>query len=279
MRFILSSTFFLLFLGALHVTPRPSFSEEAAAAAGTDETQPAAAAGGDEAADAKAPVPVRFGTTEEALRERFGSALREEPVEEKKHPGYAFMEEKMRARKLPGESDAEDSEPLVVQNPFEGQKKLVRTISGGDIVAAEYDLYKGKVYGIRWKLAERFERTIIEDYVAAATERYGTPDYDQYVGAKFGSGKVDLRRAGWSRKDKLLEVRQLDPNSGGPVYVMIADRTVYRAIVAAKGVVAPAPDTMKAWWERPARQYQPMTKGERETLLAAFGAVLDRTGF
>ncbi len=242
-----------------------------ATAAAPDATPPS----GD--ATAKDIDPVRPGTTEKALRERFGETLRQAPLEEKKHPGYAFMQEKMRARELPGEG--EEAEPVPALNPYEGQQRLIRKLSGGDVAEVEYDLYKGKVFNIRWKLADRFERTIIEDYVEAATKRYGKPDYDQFVEAPFGSGKTDVSRSGWSRDGGILEVRQLDPKSGGPVYVMVGDRKAYDAIVAAKGVIAPSPDSMGPWWERPAKQYEPMTRKERESLLEAFGAVLDQTAF
>ncbi|MDP3936863.1 MAG: hypothetical protein Q8R92_01860 [Deltaproteobacteria bacterium] len=226
---------------------------------------------------AKGVDPVRLGATEKALRASFGEALRPAPLEVKKHPGYAFMEEKMRARQLPGEG--EEAEPVPALNPYEGQQRLVRKLSGGDVAEVEYDLFAGKVYNIRWKLADRFERTIVEDYVEAATKRYGKPDYDQFVEARFGSGKTDVSRSGWSRDGRIIEVRQLDPKSGGPVYVTVGDRKAYDAIVAARGVIAPSPQSMGPWWERPAKQYEPMSKKEREALLAAFGAVLDQTAF
>lgn len=244
------------------------------------EAPAARAAGAADAGETPRPDGVRLGMTEKALRARFGDALREAPVAAPGHPVTTYLAEKARAGAKPKAGEEKGAaEVAPAGDPYAGQRRLVRKLGGGDVVEAQYDLFDGKVYAIRWRLAERFERTLGEEYLAEARERYGKPTYHQHVVAKFGSGKTDVLRATWSRDDKLLEVRQLDPTSGGPVYVTLSDARVHKAIVAAQGMVAAAPDTLGPWWERPAKRYEPISKKERGEILAAFGKVLDQAAF
>jgi hypothetical protein len=52
-----------------------------------------------------------------------------------------------------------------------------------------------------------------------------------------------------------------------------------RAIVDAKAVVLPQPETTGDWWQRPQRQPALLTKEERDQLLAAVYTLVARTGF
>jgi hypothetical protein len=209
--------------------------------------------------------PVLPGATEAELRERFGSALRPVAVT----PVRSAYEQVLEAPKPPGPESA-------APEPFAGQSRLVRMASesGGAVRAVEYDLLRGVVYRSRWQLAERFERPLMEPLVVHLTGTLGQPAYDQTVEAKLGSGRSELRRAGWQRGDRWLEVRQLHPLSGGPLFVTLSDRAMMQSIVDAEGVVMPQPETSGDWWRKPQKPPRLLGAAERDRLLAEFDALL-----
>lgn len=229
---------------------------------------------GDEEEKADSIDPIRFGTTEETLRARFGDALRQVIIAPTQSASDKFIE---RLAKRPATKDPSPGEfaPKPV-DPYARQSRHERKVAGEDIIRVEYDLFAGKVYAIRWQLAERFERPIEPDLLKLATKRFGTPKYNQFIPARFGSGKVDVRRAGWALGDRLIELRILAPNVGGPVYITVTDQKATKAVVKSRGQVAPPPDSLGPWWKRPAKTYKPVTPTERAALLNAFETLLGK---
>lgn len=218
----------------------------------------ASAAVGEESADTE---PAPLGATAAALRERFGDELR--PVE-------AVRSESVFEQIAPRrEEDTGGTEPPT--GP--AQLRLARP-SSGDVRRVEYDLSEGRVYRVRWRLAERFEHPILGAVVVRVGERLGRPDYDQTLRAELGSERADLRRTGWTLGPRQLEIRQLHPFTGGPIFLSLADVEAMQAIVEAKGVPLPQPETTGAWWRRPQRPPELPTEEERRELVAAIDALV-----
>lgn len=162
-------------------------------------------------------------------------------------------------------------------SPYRDQVRLARRVGEGDVRRVEYDLHAGQVVRIRWRLAERFEQPVMDALVARLAERLGPPAYDQTIEAKLGSGKATLRRAGWTLGERGLEVRQLHPLTGGPLFVTQSDLAALRRIVSAGGVVMPEPDTSEAWWRRPQAAPRLPTSQEIEEWVAAVDALVSST--
>jgi hypothetical protein len=120
----------------------------------------------------------------------------------------------------------------------------------------------------------------MEDLVHQTSHCYGPPEYDQTIEAKIASGEATRRRAGWSRDGHLLEVRQLNPLLGGPVFVTVTDMKTTEAIIDARGTVAPEPERrFEPWWKRAnARPHLPDHE-ERDALAREFAALLPQTDF
>ena len=173
---------------------------------------------------------------------------------------------------LPGPERAED-EASPPESPAVAQQRLARAAEG-PVVRVEYDLAEDRVYRVRWRLAERFERPLMGAVVARLEARLGEPAYDQTLRAKLGSGRADLRRAGWVVGARALEVRQLHPFNGGPLFVSLADRGAMDAIVAARGTALPQPDTTGAWWRRAQRPPTPLSQAERDALATEIDALI-----
>lgn len=209
---------------------------------------------------------VGLGTSEAALREAWSDALVARSIEVE-IPDFqrGLVPEK------PG---------TAVVDPFAGQQRLRRQLRDGDVRYVEYELFGGRVYRIRWQLGLRFERPLLDDLVHQAAHCYGPPDYDQTIEAKIGSGEVTRRRVGWERGDRLLEVRQLNPLAGGPVFVTVTELTAGQAIIAAKGSLAPEPERRaEAWWQRGSSPPAVLGSDTRDELVRAFAAVLSATDF
>jgi hypothetical protein len=179
-------------------------------------------------------------------------------------------------RPPPPEGAAARAEPA---EPFAEQLRLGRNVAEGDLRRAEYDLFRGRVYRLRWLLAERFERPLMEPAVAHLRERLGPPTYDQTLPAKLGSGRSELRRVGWRNGALALELRQLHPFTGGPLYLTLSDLAALQAIVAARATALPQPETSGEWWRRPQSPPALPTRAERDALLAALDALVAGTGF
>lgn len=214
--------------------------------------------------------PPGLGASEEALRERFGEALREVPAERARSIG-----ERVRERPAEAGEAAPEAPPA--------QRRLRRESARADVAYVEYDLFRGRVYRVRYRLADRFERPVMRELVALVSERLGAPVYDQTLRAKLGSGRAELRRAGWRRDGRALELRQLHPLNGGPLYLTLQDLGAMQAIVDAGAIALPEPETSEPWWRQPdAPQLQEFTlptPEERSELVAAFDGVLGSIEF
>ncbi len=203
---------------------------------------------------APAALAAPIGASAGALRARFGEALHEvEPV----------VAESVFAQLPTPERPAADAPPP--DRPVVAQQRLAR-VSEGSVQRVEYDLADDRVYRVRWRLAERFERPLMDAVVARLQARLGEPAYDQTLRAKLGSGRADLRRAGWVLGARALEIRQLHPFNGGPLFVSLADREALETIVAVRGTPLPQPDSTGAWWRRPQRSQTLLSETERAAL-------------
>jgi hypothetical protein len=216
-----------------------------------------------------------LGTTLEELRAEFGDALRVAELEPSRAPAEQILGSHERTVE-PGAS----ADPVPEQwDPFTEQIRLVREGRSEDVRQVEYELFRSRVYRIRWRLSDRFERPLMGALVARLRERLGKPYYDQQIEGKFASGRATLRRAAWRRADRSLEVRQLHPQNGGPLYLTLSDPIAIRAIVASRGTVAPEPESSGPWWQEPQKSPGILTPGERDTLLRAVEALLGPIGF
>jgi hypothetical protein len=213
---------------------------------------------------------VQLGAQERTVRAAWGDALKPQPID---HLDPDFQ--RLARPPAAGESGAKSG-----ADPYADQVRLKRRLGKGDVRSVEYELYRGRVYRIRWELGDRFHVQIMDDFVHQAVHCYGPFRYDQTIEAKLGSGEATRRRAGWERKGRLLEIRQLNPLGGGPVFVTMTDREISKAIIAAQGSLAPEPERRsEAWWQRKGTSAAPPSEKERSALVRAFAAVLSQTGF
>jgi hypothetical protein len=225
------------------------------------------------------PRPALLGRGEADLREEFGEALRSEPIEPRRVP--VLVPEKLQsgtATVAPGAA-ARSVPESVAKDPFADQQRFVRNPQDSDVDRLEYELFRTRVYRVRWRLAERFERPIMTSLVAHLSAELGKPYYDQLIEGKFGSGRATLRRAAWRCETRSLEVRQLNPLVGGPLFLTLSDQEKIKAIVASGGTAAPEPDSIGPWWREPVKISTPLTSRERKALLAAFDVVLARANW
>jgi len=213
---------------------------------------------------------VQLGAAEKKLRAAWGDALQPQTIE---HLGPDFQ-------RLAPRPEPDDSGAKVGANPYADQLRLRRVLTEGDVRSVEYELFRGHVYRIRWELSDRFHAPIMADFVQQAAQCYGPFRYDQTIEAKLGSGESTFRRAGWERDGRLLEIRQLNPLGGGPLFVTMTDRKISKAIIAARGSLAPEPKRRsEPWWQRKDRSPAPPSDDERSALVRALAAVLSQTGF
>jgi hypothetical protein len=134
------------------------------------------------------------------------------------------------------------------------------------VMRFEYELWQGQVYTIRWRLDESFERPVLDEYGRRAAICFGAPEYDQTFEAEPGSAMATLRRIGWTHGDRRIELRQLHPLRGGPVYLTVTRTVVIRDMAAAGVARYPDPDRSGPWWERPTAAPQPAKPDERTAL-------------
>jgi len=213
---------------------------------------------------------VQLGAQEPKLRAAWGDALQPQTIE---HLDPDFQ-------RLARQPEADDPGAKAGADPYAGQLRLQRVLAEGDVRRVEYELFRGRVYRIRWELSDRFHAPIMDDFVHQAAHCYGPFRYDQTIEAKLGSGESTLRRAGWERNGHLLEIRQLNPLGGGPLFVTMTDRKISKAIIAARGSLAPEPKRRsEPWWRRKDTSPAPPSDEQRSTLVRAFAAVLSQTGF
>jgi hypothetical protein len=213
---------------------------------------------------------VQLGAEESKLRTAWGDALQPQKIE---HLGPDFQ-------RLAQPPEVDDSNAKDGADPYANQLRLLRVLAKGDVRRVEYELFRGRVYRIRWELSDRYHAPIMDDFVQQAAECYGPFRYDQTIEAKLGSGESTLRRAGWERHDRLLEIRQLNPLGGGPLFVTMTDRKISKAIIAARGSLAPEPKRRsEPWWQRQNPSPAPPSEAERSALVQALAVVLSQTGF
>jgi hypothetical protein len=217
------------------------------------------AASADEAATADAPSPL--GVSEQALRAHYGDALREAPVAR-----TPSLYDRI-AEAQPGAEEVE------TPDPFAGQQRLARP-GEGDVQRIELELHEARVFRVRWRLSERFERPLMPALVAHVTDRLGAPDYDQTLPATLGSKRSELRRTGWTVAGRAFELRQLHPFTGGPMFLSVSDPAALQAIVAAGGTPLPQPESTGGWWRRPQREPRLPSEAEREALVGDVGALV-----
>ena len=223
--------------------------------------------------------PARLGMSEGDLVKLFGAALKPQKIEPSFEVSRGF---EIRPGPAMGKGDGKQAAPkatAVKADPWEGQKAFFRAVGQGDIVYAEYFFYRGKLYRIRWTLADRFKRPIMAELVALGTRRYGEPVYDQDIVWRPGDPRANLRRAAWERDGTALEIRMLNPTTGGLAYLTVSDLKALRAIVAAGGMAAPEPETAGSWWYGPRTKPSVVTPEEKQALIEAAGALLSRSGF
>jgi hypothetical protein len=216
----------------------------------------------DGAPEGSTPRQPLLGSTEAELREELGAALRPQKIELRPGQGLAALHPPAQAA---GSVD-----------PFAEQQRLVWQPNDGDLGRVEYELFRDRVYRVRWQLAERLERAWMAPLVEHLTAKLGEPYYDQRLEGKFGTGRATLRRAGWQHGPRNLEVRQLNPLVGGPIFLTLSDTATIKAIAASGGTAAPEPDATGPWWQEPMEPPQSLTAPERDALLVAFDAVLAR---
>jgi hypothetical protein len=214
--------------------------------------------------------PVGLGAEESELRATWGEKLEARPIEHRDPELYR--------PNLP--QATADAESAPARDRFAEQIRLRRAVAEGDVHSVEYELFRGRVYRIRWELADRFHTRFMDELVHQATHCYGQPAYDQTIEAKIASGEATRRRAGWRRAGRLLEVRQLNPLLGGPVFVTVTDFGASQEIIGARGTLAPEPERRaEPWWKRTGEPPQLPSEEERAALVRAVAAVLSQTDF
>ena len=226
---------------------------------------------------AQAPVDALLGSPADVLRERHGSALR--PVEVSLPRSVGERVRALAADPLAAEPDDVAPEPQE-RVAFAGQERLARLVGDDpDVARIEYDVVDGRVYRVRWQLTERFERPIMAAVVEHLRGRLGAPVFDQRIAAKLGSGKSDLWRARWQAGQRALDVRQLHPMTGGPLFVTLSDLAALQRIIDAGRVALPEPTVSEDWWRKPQRPLALVPADERELLLEGVDRMLERVGF
>lgn len=192
--------------------------------------------------------PVRLGMSEATLHTQVG-VLRRDPVT----PPVAAVEEGATA----------------------GPVRWTR-VASGELTHAEYDVWQDRVYRIRWRLAARYERPVLDALFERARICFGAPDFDQTFEAEPGSAAATLRRIGWTHGDRSIELRQLHPLHGGPVYLSVTSRVTLRELGAAAHARLPEPDRSGPWWKRAQKPLEIVTTEERKALGDAFMTLLSQ---
>jgi len=152
-------------------------------------------------------------------------------------------------------------------------RRLTRRLADSDVASIDYDLHGGRVYRIRWRLAERFEAPVLATLRVQAVACLGDPAYDQTIEPKAIQGKPVVRRIGWNHGAKRIELRQVHPLTGGPVYLSVADRAALDAALKDEAEAMAEPTAAEPWWQKPRMPHIP-DEAERRRLADAFGSLL-----
>lgn len=169
-------------------------------------------------------------------------------------------------------------DPPTAEPDERAERGLTRWVSDGrgDLSSVEYELWQDRVYRIRWRLSEDFERPVIDVYSDRAKVCFGRPDYDQKFEAEPGSGHATFHRIGWTHGERRIEVRQLHPLRGGPVYLSVSDNAILREVSSSSVAMFPEPERSAPWWQRSMRLPEPASEEERERLGSSFLLLLSQ---
>lgn len=222
-----------------------------------------------------------MGRSEGELRKEFGTALQPAKIELRQGPSslIAIAQTEPGAAETQPENAPSPAPAATAKDPFVDQQRLVLRPETKDVALVEFELFRDRVYRVRWTLAERFERPFMPVLVDHSSADFGDPYYDQTIEGKFGTGRATMRRSAWRDGDRSLEIRQLNPMIGGPIFITLSDLHSAREIVASGGTAAPEPDSIGPWWQKPVKSVAPVTQQERDALLAAFDVVLAQVGW
>lgn len=196
--------------------------------------------------------PIRIGTTVEALRARFDEAELGLQVAGAPTPGS-------------------ESIPAPSERPARFERE-----SAGNLARVEYESWRGSVYRIRWRLADRFERPMLDEFSRRASTCFGPPEFDQTFRAEPGSADATIRRIGWTHGERRIELRQLHPLRGGPVYLTVTSEKTMRALARAGLSGFPPPRSTEPWWRRSLEAPRPVAPEERKRLGDAFQGLLSQ---
>jgi hypothetical protein len=179
----------------------------------------------------------------------------------------------------PAVAGAEPDDPAGSSpDPSRPARGLDRWVGEGteDVARFEYELWRNRIYRIRWALSGAFERPVLDELVRRARICLGPPLYDQRFEAEPGSPRATLRRIGWRHGSLEIELRQLHPLRGGPVYLTVTRRGALREIAAAGVVRPPDPERTAPWWQRSMAAPRPASPAERKDLGDRFARLLSQ---
>ena len=167
----------------------------------------------------------------------------------------------------------QDPEPAAGAETNDAPTRWLRD-AGGDLARVEYELFRDSVYRIRWQLSPEYERPALDGLSRRAQRCFGAPRFDQKFEAEPGSPAATLRRIGWTHGERRIELRQLHPLRGGPVFLSISSNTALRALGKAGHAPFPEPDRSEPWWQRETSPLEPVTAEEQSALDDRFARLL-----
>ena len=220
---------------------------------------------------AAAPLALSHPTDAERLqsREERSACESEVPAEERVDPARLGMSLSALREAVSGLRAEPEPEASDTPEP----SRWVRDTEG-ELARVEYELFRDRVYRIRWRLAEAYERPLLDALVERARRCFGRPDFDQTFEAEPGFPAATYRRVGWSHGERRIELRQLHPLRGGPVYLTLSSTPALRELVAAGLAPHPEPVQSAPWWQRPMTPLEPAAPAEREARGKAFVRLL-----
>ncbi len=148
-----------------------------------------------------------------------------------------------------------------------------RQVASEEVAWVEYELFDDRVFRLRWCLAERFELPVYSNLTHRAGHYLGEPQLDKLVGEDPHTPAHEapvLRHSVWRRGERSLELRQINPLTGGPVFLTLTDGLAFKEAKAAHEPVLRPPDAMEMSW----RKVHIPSDDERWLLAWAFEDVL-----
>ena len=153
-----------------------------------------------------------------------------------------------------------------------------RRIDSPEVAYVEYELFDDRVFRIRWCLTERFDRPIYSYLLSRAHRLLGEPKTDELIGLDPHSPPADapvLHYSSWWLGERSLELRQLEPLSGGTVFLTLADERMFLEAKIAHNPPVAQPDRMIPFWQRKDPRLKIPTEAERWQLMWTFDDVVD----